>query len=71
MAKKQQKSKQKVTPAQREARIKAAEERAKREAEAKARKDRGKQIFTIVVCVILVLALGIPTVGLAVLGAGA
>ena len=71
MAKKQQKSKQKVTPAQREARIKAAEERAKREEEAKARAARGKQIFTIVVCVILVLALGIPTVGLAVLGTGA
>ena len=69
MAKKQQKSKQKMTAAQREARVKAAEERAQREAEAKARKDRGKQIFTIVVCVILVLALGIPTVGLAVLGA--
>jgi uncharacterized ion transporter superfamily protein YfcC len=69
MAKKQQKSKQKLTAKQKEERIKAAEERAKREAEAKARKDRGKQIFTIVVCVILVLALGIPTVGLAVLGA--
>ncbi len=71
MSKKQQKSKQKMTPAQREARIKAAEERAKREQEAKARKDRTKQIFTIVVCVILVLALGIPTIGLAVLGGGA
>ena len=68
MSKKQQKSKQKMTPAQREARIKAAEERAKREQEAKAHKDRAKQIFTIVVCVILVLALGIPTIGLAVLG---
>lgn len=71
MAKKQQKSKQKLTAKQKEDRIKAAEERAKREAAAKARKDRTKQIFTIVVCVILVLALGIPTIGLAVLGGGA
>ena len=68
MAKKQGKSKQKLTKAQREARIKAAEERAKREEEAKARQQRGKQIFTIIVCVILVLALGIPTIALSVLG---
>ena len=62
-------AKQKLTKQQREARIKAAEERQKREEEAKARKERTKQIFTIVVCVILVLALGIPTIGLAALGA--
>lgn len=67
MAKKQGGSKQKLTKAQREARIKAAEERQRREEEAKAKKQRGKQIFTIVVCVILVLALGIPTVGLSLL----
>ena len=71
MANKQQKSKQKLTSKQREERIKAAEERAKREEAAKARKDRTKQIFTIVVCVILALALGIPSIGLAVLGGGA
>ena len=71
MANKQQKSKQKLTQKQKEERIKAAEERAKREAAAKARKDRTKQIFTIVVCVILALALGIPSIGLAVLGGGA
>jgi len=70
MAKKQQKSKQKLTAKQKEERIKTAEERAKREAVAKARKERTKRIFTIVVCVILVLALGIPTIGLAVLGGG-
>lgn len=70
MAKKQQKSKPKLTAKQKEERIKAAEERAKREAAAKARKERTKRIFTIVVCVILVLALGIPTIGLAVLGGG-
>ena len=68
MSKKQQKSKQKMTQKQKEERIKAAEERAKREEAAKARKERTKQIFTIIVCVILVLALGIPTIGLAVLG---
>lgn len=64
-------AKQKVSAKQREARIQAAkqrEERAKAEAE---RKQRTKQIFTIVVCVILVLALGLPTVALSVLGGGA
>ncbi|HAM16550.1 MAG TPA: CASC3 protein CASC3 [Eggerthellaceae bacterium] len=71
MSKKQQKSSQKLTAKQREERIKAAEERVRREAAAKERKERTKRIFTIVVCVILVLALGIPTMGLAVLGAGA
>lgn len=71
MANKQGKSKQKMTKAQREARIKAAEERAKREEEAREKKQRGKQIFTIVVCVILVLALGVPTIALSVLGAAA
>ena len=68
---KQGRKKQKMTAAQREARIKAAEERAKREEEARAKKQRGKQIFTIIVCVILVLALGVPVVALSVLGAGA
>ncbi len=64
-------AKQKMTKKQQEARIKAAEERQKREEAARARKERTKQIFTIVVCVILVLALGVPTVGLALLGGGA
>ena len=68
MAKQGQK-KQKLTAAQREARIKAAEERQRRDEEAKAKKQRGKKIFTIVVCVILVLALSIPAIGLSVLGA--
>ncbi len=48
-------------------RIKAAQEQARREKEAKARKERTKKIFTVVVCVILVLALGIPTMALSVL----
>ena len=63
-------AKQKMTKKQREDRIKAAEERAKREEAARERKQRSKQIFTIVVCVILVLALGIPTVGLSLLSSG-
>ena len=67
MAKKGQR-KQKMTAAQRQARIKAAEERQQRDEEAKQRKQRGKQIFTIVICVILVLALSIPTIALSLLG---
>ena len=68
---KQGQKKQKLTKEQREARIRAAEERARKEEEAKVKKQRGKQIFTIIVCVILVLALGIPTIALSVLGTGA
>lgn len=62
--------KQKMTRAQMEAREQAAQARAKRAAEEKARAERGKKIFTVVVCVILVLALGIPTVALSVLNLG-
>jgi len=51
---------QKLTAKQKAERIKAAQER--REAAA-----RTKKIFTVVVCVILVLALGIPTIALSVL----
>ena len=57
-------AKQKMTQKQREARIKAAEERETRQKAAQARAARTKQIFTIIVCVVLVLALGLPTVGL-------
>ena len=57
-----------MTAAQRQARIKAAEERQQRDEEAKQRKQRGKQIFTIAICVILVLALSIPTIALSLLG---
>lgn len=55
-----------MTPKQKQAKIEAAkksEEAAKR---AQARSERRKKIFTVVVCVILVLGLGIPTVGLTV-----
>ena len=58
---------QKLTRQQKADRIKAAEERerlAREKAEAAA---RTKKIFTVIVCVILVLALGIPTMALTVL----
>lgn len=61
-------AKQKVSAKQREARIQAAKQREERAAAKKKAEERRKRIFTIVVCVILVLALGIPTVALSVLG---
>lgn len=61
-------AKQKVSAKQREARIEAARQREERVAAKKAAAERTKKIFTVVVCVILVLALGIPTMALAVLG---
>lgn len=61
-------AKQKVTAKQRSERIKAAQERERRAQEQRERAERTKRIFTVVVCIILVLALGIPTVGLAFLG---
>lgn len=57
--------KQKVSAKQREARIKAAQEREQRALAKQARAERTKKIFTIAVCVILALALGVPTVALA------
>ena len=68
MATKSNRKQQKVSAAQKAERIKAAQERQEKAAAQKERAQRTKQIFTIVVCVILVLALGLPTVGLAVLG---
>lgn len=67
MSKKQNKG-QKLSAQQKADRIKAAQEREERALRKKEREQKTKQIFTIVVCVILVLALGLPTVGLAVLG---
>ena len=58
----------KMSAKQRQAKIQAAQEREQRAQEKKEKEARKKQIFTIVVCVILVLALGIPTVALSVLG---
>lgn len=58
---------QKLTARQKEARIKAAREREQRAKAKKERADRIKRIVTVVVCVILVLALFIPTMALTVL----
>lgn len=69
MAKKSGNKRQKLTAQQKSDRIKAAKER---EARAQAQRERSakmKKIFTVVVCVILVLALGIPTIALSVLTA--
>ena len=57
----------KLSKAQMEARQQAAIRREQEAKAAKDRSDRKKKIFTIVVCIILVLALGIPTVALSVL----
>ncbi len=56
-----------VTRKQQAERIRAAEERERRAKEAAEAKARTKKIFTVIVCVILVLALGIPTMALTVL----
>ena len=61
-------AKQKMTKKQREARVQAAEQREQRQKAAQERASRTKRIFTIAVCVVLVLALGLPTVGLAFCG---
>ena len=58
---------QKLTAQQRTERIKAAQEREARAQAQRQRAERTKKIFTVVVCIILVLALGIPTVALSVL----
>ena len=63
--------KQKISAKQREARLKAAKEREARVAADKASKERIKKIGVVIVCVILVLALGIPSVALSFLSAGA
>lgn len=55
---------QKMTAKQREARLAAAQERERLAREKKERSDRLKRIGVIVVCAILVLALGVPTVAL-------
>lgn len=63
--------KQKMTAKQRQARLEAAQRREEAARAEKERKERLKRIGVIIVCVILVLALGIPTVALSFLGAGA
>ena len=63
-------AKQKMTAKQREAKVQAAQERERRAEEKKKAAERTKKIFAVVVCVILVLALGVPTVALSVLSMG-
>ena len=60
---------QKLTAKQKSERIRMAQEREQRAKEQRERAERTKKIFTVAVCVILVLALGIPTMALAVLSA--
>ena len=65
------KGKQKVSAKQRQAREQALLEK-KAQAEAKkARQDKLERVFIVVVCVILALALTLPTMGLLVLGGNA
>lgn len=69
MAKKTGSKQQKLTAQQKSDRIKAAREREERAKAARERSKKIKKVFTVVVCVILVLALGIPTIALSVLSA--
>ena len=59
---------QKLTAKQKSERIKA--ERERKAQEQRRRAEKTKRIFTVVICVILVLALGIPTMALMVMGGG-
>ena len=69
MAKKTGNKQQKLTAQQKSDRIKAAREREERARAARERSKKIKKVFTVVICVILVLALGIPTIALSVLSA--
>lgn len=60
--------KQKISAKQAEERRQAALDRQRKQAEKKARADLLKRIGVIIVCVILALALSIPTVGLMFIG---
>lgn len=58
------KKKQKLTAKQKAARIEAARERELKAQQQAERSAKMKKVFTVVVCLILVLALGIPTMAL-------
>lgn len=58
---------QKVTKKVKQERRREAEERERINQAKKEASDRTKRVFTVIICVILVLALGIPTVALSVL----
>ena len=62
-------SNQKLTAKQRAAKVEA-QRRAEAAQAKKEAAERTRKIFTIVVCVILVLALGIPTIAIAAMGGG-
>lgn len=61
---------QKLTAQQKSDRIKAAQERELHAQAQREHAEKTKKIFTVVICVVLVLALGIPTMALAFLGGG-
>jgi heme/copper-type cytochrome/quinol oxidase subunit 2 len=67
-ANKKPNSKNKMSAAQREAKMKAAEERQKRADEKKAAKERTKRIFTWIIVIILVIGLTLPVAGLSAAG---
>ena len=68
--KKQNVGQRKLTREQMAAKEEAARKAQEQAKAAKERSERTKKIFTVVICIILVLALGIPTVALSVLGMG-
>lgn len=59
---------QKMTAKQRAAQVEAVRKREEAERKRRERAARTKKIFTVVVCIILVLALGIPTVAIMAMG---
>ena len=63
-SKKNQNKQRNLTREQQTARVKAAPDRERRAREKAELAARTKKVFTVVVCIILVLALGIPTVAL-------
>ena len=63
--------KQKMSAKQREARLEAARAREEAARLKKERSERLKRIGIVIVCIILVLALGVPTVALSFLSGGA
>ena len=68
--KKQNVGQRKLTREQMAAKEEAARKAQEQAKASKERSERTKKIFTVVICIILVLALGIPTVALSVLGMG-
>ena len=68
--KKQNVGQRKLSREQMDAKLQAARDAQERAEAAKMRSERSKKIFAVVICVILVIALGIPTVALSVLGMG-